>query len=315
MEHRMRDRFSLDQIRTFIAAAEEGSFSAAARKLGRAQSAVSDLVRRLEEELGVELFDRSTRSPRLTEAGKFLLRDARTVGGAVDFLNFRAKGLSEGLEAELCAVIDVYFPFQAITEAAKDFRMTFPATPLRIYVEVLGAATEPVIDGRASLAVVGGPTPLPSGLGGEPLSGVLIVMVASPDHPLASFQGVIPQSELAKHVQLVLTERSNRASQREYSVMSPTNWRLADLYAKHSFLLNGLGWGSMPLHAVERDLAEGRLVRLATPEIPLSGMSVPMSAVYRAAAPPGPAGRWLIERLKSCPRSRLDAPIGDVTNI
>jgi len=297
----MHDRLSLDQIRTFIAAAEEGSFSAAARKLGRAQSAVSDLIRRLEEQLGLVLFDRSSRSPTLTPAGELLLKDARAIGGAVDFLNFRAKGLSQGLEPELCAVIDVYFPFQAITEAAKHFREQFPATPLRLYVEVLGGATEPVLDGRASLAVVGGPAPLPEGLSSESLNGVAIVMVAAPDHPLASIEGVIPQDELAKHVQLVLTERSNRSARQEYGVMSPTTWRLADLYAKHSFLLSGLGWGSMPLHAVERDLAEGRLTRLLTPESPAAGQIVPMSAVYRTTAPPGPAGRWLIERLKGCP--------------
>jgi DNA-binding transcriptional LysR family regulator len=297
----MHDRLSLDQIRTFIAAAEEGSFSAAARKLGRAQSAVSDLVRRLEGQLGLVLFDRSSRSPTLTPAGELLLKDARAIGGAVDFLNFRAKGLSQGLEPELCAVIDVYFPFQAITEAARHFREQFPATPLRLYVEVLGGATEPVLDGRASLAVVGGPAPLPEGLSSESLNGVAIVMVAAPDHPLARIEGVIPQVELAKHVQLVLTERSNRSARQEYGVMSPTTWRLADLYAKHSFLLSGLGWGSMPLHAVERDLAEGRLTRLLTPESPAAGQVVPMSAVYRTTAPPGPAGRWLIERLKGCP--------------
>ncbi|MGO8737649.1 LysR family transcriptional regulator [Rhodoblastus sp.] len=295
----MRDRVSLDQIRTFVAAAEEGSFSAAARKLGRAQSAVSDLIRRLEEELGVALFDRSKRAPRLTAAGSLLLRDARAVGGAVDFLNFRARGLTEGIEPELCAVADVYFPFQTVTEAARDFRLRFPATPLRLYVEVLGAATEPVLDGRASFAVAGGPGPLPPGLVGEPLAGVEIAMVASPDHPLARLKGVIPREELAQHVQLVLTERASRPDSREYSVMSPTTWRLADLSAKHAFLLGGLGWGSMPLHAVARDLAEGRLARLATPEIPVSGAIAPMSIVYRTAAPPGPAGRWLIERLKT----------------
>jgi DNA-binding transcriptional LysR family regulator len=303
----MLDRFSLDQIRTFVAAAEEGGFSAAARKLGRAQSAVSDLIRRLEQELGVTLFDRSSRRPKLTPAGELLLKDARAIGGAVDFLNFRAKGLSQGLEPELCAVIDVYFPFQAITETARDFQNNFPATPLRLYVEVLGGATEPVLDGRASLAVVGGPGPLPCGLISEPLNGVAVVMVAAPDHPLAKIAGIIPPSELARHVQLVLTERSNRSAGQEYNVMSPTTWRLADLYAKHSFLLRGLGWGSMPLHAVERDLKEGRLVRLATSESPPLGQIVPMSAVYRTAAPPGPAGRWLIERLKSCPTRQKGA--------
>jgi DNA-binding transcriptional LysR family regulator len=83
--------------------------------------------------------------------------------------------------------------------------------------------------------------------------------------------------------------------------MSPSTWRLADLFAKHAFLLNGLGWGGMPLHVVERDIADGRLVALTIEEVPAEGLILPMVAVYPAAAPPGPAGRWLIERLKQCP--------------
>ena len=63
----MLDAVTLDQLRTFIAAAEEGSFSAAGRKLRRAQSVVSQTLANLEGQLGVRLFDRSGRYPRLTE--------------------------------------------------------------------------------------------------------------------------------------------------------------------------------------------------------------------------------------------------------
>ena len=295
----MHDGFSLDQIRTFIAAAEEGSFSAAARKLGRAQSAVSDLIRRLEEQTGVALFDRSTRSPTLTPEGKLLLVDARAIREAAAKLNFRARGMRKGVEPELCAVMDVYFPVEAMARAAEDFRNAFPMTPLRLYVEVLGGALAPVLDGRASFAVVGGPTPVPSDCACEPLSSVEIVMVAAPRHPLALLDGPIARENLADHVQLVLTERGSATPGREYGVLSPTTWRLADLYAKHAFLLSGLGWGSMPRHAVARDLDEGRLQILDIRDAPMTGYRAPMSAVYRAASPPGPAGRWLIERLRS----------------
>lgn len=294
----MGDRFSLDQIRIFIAAAEEGSFSAAARKLGRAQSAVSDLIRRLEEDFGVALFDRSGRSPRLTPAGIELLKDARALAKAADFLKSRAKNMASGIEPELVVVVDVYFPFKTITEAAKEFRTLFPMTPLRIYNEVLGGALQPVLEGRAAFAVVGGPLPLPADFASEYLGAVNAIMVAAPEHPLALLDGVIARAELEKHVQLVLTERSRNSAGREYSVLSPSTWRLADLFAKHAFLLNGLGWGSMPLHAVERDLAEGRLKELRIQDFPASGLIAPMSAVYRSATPPGPAGRWLVDRLK-----------------
>jgi DNA-binding transcriptional LysR family regulator len=83
--------------------------------------------------------------------------------------------------------------------------------------------------------------------------------------------------------------------------MSSQTWRLADLFAKHAFLLNGLGWGGMPLHTVERDISDGRLVELSIEDVTSGGLIMPMSAVYPTSAPPGPAGRWLIERLKRCP--------------
>lgn len=296
----MLDGVSLDQLRAFISAADEGSFSAAARRLRRAQSAVSDLVSNLEAQVGVPLFDRSGRYPKLTAQGSVLLADARSVAAGVEGLKARAKGMASGLEPELSAVVDVFFPIEAITEAAKEFRLRFPGTPLRLFVEALGGAFQPVIDGRAGVGVVGPLPVMPPSLTAERLIGVAFVMVAARDHPLASFSGVIPKTELARHVQLVLTDRSKLSEGLEFGVMSPTTWRLGDLFAKHAFLLSGLGWGGMPHHTVKRDVAEGRLVELAIEDVAPDGLILPMSAIYPTASPPGPAGRWLIERLKSC---------------
>jgi DNA-binding transcriptional LysR family regulator len=297
----MLDGLSLDQLRAFIAAVDEGSFSAGARKLHRAQSAVSELVSNLEAQLGVVLFDRSERYPKLIPAGIQLLADARSVVANVDLLKARAKGISRGLESELSAVIDVLFPFEAIAESAKEFRDRFPRTPLRLYVEALGGAYQPVLDGRCSLGVVGSLPIAPDSMTLERLQGLPMIMVAAREHPLALFNGVIPKTELAKHVQLVLTDRSALTVGREFGVLSPLTWRLGDLFAKHAFLLKGLGWGGMPLHAVKQDLSESRLVKLSIEDLVEESLILPMSAVYLTAKPPGPAGRWLIERLKQCP--------------
>jgi DNA-binding transcriptional LysR family regulator len=132
------------------------------------------------------------------------------------------------------------------------------------------------------------------------LQGVHMIMVAAREHPLATVTGVISKAELAKHVQLVLTDSSELSAGREFGVMSPLTWRLGDLFAKHAFLLKGLGWGGMPLHAVRQDLLEGRLRKLSIEDLPEDSLILPMSAVYLTAKPPGPAGRWLIERLKQC---------------
>jgi DNA-binding transcriptional LysR family regulator len=295
------DGVSLDQLRAFIAAVDEGSFSAGARRLHRAQSAISELVSNLEAQIGVVLFDRSERYPKLTPAGVLLVADARSVLANVDLLKARAKGISGGLESELSAVLDVLFPIEAIAESAKEFRDRFPRTPLRLYVEALGGAYKPVLDGRCSLGIVGSLPTAPDSMTLERLQGVNMIMVAAREHPLAMIKGVVPKVELAKHVQLVLTDRSELTVGRDFGVMSPLTWRLGDLFAKHAFLLKGLGWGGMPLHAVKQDLLESRLTKLSIEDLPEEGLILPMSAAYLTAKPPGPAGRWLIERLRQCP--------------
>ena len=125
--------------------------------------------------------------------------------------------------------------------------------------------------------------------------------LVSPRHELAAFLGPIPTSVLARHTQLVLTDRSELSRGREFGVFSPRTWRLADLGAKHEFLRAGLGWGSMPLESVAADLASGALMRITLEDMPPESFVIAMSAVYRTESPPGPAGRWLIDRLKQHP--------------
>jgi DNA-binding transcriptional LysR family regulator len=95
--------------------------------------------------------------------------------------------------------------------------------------------------------------------------------------------------------------------------MSASTWRLADLFAKHHFLLQGLGWGGMPLHAVRKDLEEGRLSALSIEDVPPDGLMLPMSAVWQTKSPPGPAGRWFVDRLKQFPVDTGKVPKPPVT--
>ncbi|UMM07782.1 LysR family transcriptional regulator [Gluconobacter frateurii] len=296
----------MDQLRTFIAASDEGSFSAAARLLHRSQSAVSEMIATLEAQMGVVLFDRTGRYPQLTIAGRVLLADARGVVGNVDFMKARARGMSLGLEPELSVVVDVFFPMDRITAVATGFRERFPHTPLRLYVEALGGVFQPLLDGRANVGIAGPLPGLPSSMSSEALGDIRFMMVASHDHPLARIDGVIPREELARHVQLVLTDRTELSAGRERGVLSPLTWRLADLYAKHHFLLGGLGWGGMPFHTVRADLESGRLVELRIEDISPGGADMPMTVVYPTSEPPGPASRWLIDKLKLCPGEITD---------
>ena len=293
----MLDALSLDQLRVFIAAAETGSFSAAGRKLRRAQSLVSQTVANLEAQLDVQLFDRAKKYPQLTGAGQALLVDAKAVLDRMDGFKARARTMAEGLEPELSAVIDVMYPMAALTKAVGFFRHTYPSTPLLLYVEALGAAVQPVLDGRCRIGVIGSLPIIPENVHSEPLLEVPFVSVVAPHHPLARIRGVVPKKNLLEHVQLVLTDRSTLSEGRSFGVLSTQTWRLADLGAKLEFLKAGFGWGHMPLPAIEDAIARKELVKIRI-EGAAKSTRMPMHAVYRKDAPPGPAGRAFIQQLK-----------------
>ncbi len=293
----MLDAITIDQMRTFIAAVDEGSFSAAGRKLRRAQSAVSQTLANLEGQIGVKLFDRSARYPRLTEEGRSLLVDARAVADNVDGFKARARAMREGLEPELSVAMDVMYPMEALTRAATHSRKTYPHTPLRLYVEVLGGVIKPVLDRKCSIGVIGSLPVVPDELQSEPLSDLPLVTVVSPAHPLATTRGAASVSAVAKQVQLVLTDRTALTEGRDFGVLSPLTWRMADLGAKHAFLRAGLGWGHMPLHMVKADLDSGALVKIRVQGL-ARDLLMPMRVVFRKDAPPGPAARVFITQLK-----------------
>lgn len=286
---------TLDQLHIFIAVVEEGSFGGAARRMGRAISAISYGVAQMEAQLGVTLFDREgSRKPVLTEAGKGLLAEARGVIDEVNGLLAKTRSLHAGLESDVSLVVDVMFPGEATAHVLREFRAMFPTVTLRLHVEAMGAVGACLLDREAVLAI-GGPV-----MGDHPeferqaIGSVELVPVAAPDHPLAAPD--IAPGESRKHLQLVLTDRSKLTEGREFSVLSPQSWRLADLGAKHSLLKEGIGWGNMPRHMVAGDLASGALVELDLPEKP--GDEYRLSALWRRETRPGPATSWLIDAIR-----------------
>lgn len=286
---------TVDQLRTFLAVAEQGSFNQAARKLGRALSVISYGIATLELQLGVKLFDREgSRRPTLTEPGRALLADARSVIDEVDGLMARARSVRQGLETELALAVDVMVPSAVVAAILHDFQVTFPTVNLRLHVEALGAVAALVLERRADLAVAGPDIiDLPE-VQRTAVGSVRLLPVAAPAHPLAQIEDIAP-GEAKRHLQLVLTDRSTLTEGKEFSVVSPRTWRLADLGAKHALLLEGIGWGNMPWHVVAEEVAEGRLVKLDLPENP--PVDYGLHALWRKDVRPGPAASWMLDAL------------------
>jgi DNA-binding transcriptional LysR family regulator len=206
--------------------------------------------------------------------------------------------MREGLEPELSVVIDVVYPIASLTKAVGLFRIKFPHTPLRLHVRALGGVIQQVLDGTCRLGVVGTLPTIPDEIQSQPLLDIAFVSVVAPIHPLASHRGVVSKAEIARHVQLVLTDPTSLSEGKNFGVLSPKTWRLADLGAKHAFLKAGFGWGQMPLHMVDKDLRDGTLVKIRVEGASARSQVLPLHAVHRRHAPPGPAGRSFIDWLR-----------------
>ncbi len=204
------------------------------------------------------------------------------------------------MEAELSIAVSVMIPTAHLTAALAAFLAQFPSVALRLYVEALGGVVARVLDGTCRIGVTGTipSTRLPDVLVCEPAGHVEQLAVTSPAHPLAMRSAPATGDVLREHVQLVLTDRSTLTAGQEVGIAAPETWRVADLSVKHAMLLAGLGWGSLPRHMVEDELAAGRLVLLSTSDVGGTSYGVPLVAIYRRDEPPGPAGRALLGRLK-----------------
>ncbi|MDB4956984.1 MAG: LysR family transcriptional regulator [Myxococcales bacterium] len=295
----MIDGISLDQLRTFLAAVDEGSFSAAGRRLQRAQSVVSQTLANLEGRLGVVLFDRGARLPVLTVEGRALVEMARAVLGTVDGFQARAVELAGGFEPELAIAVDQFFPRDQLTDALAALHATFPETTLRIYSEAMGGPFQYLFDDRCSLAITGSLPTVPPEFSHERFGGVEMIFVVSSRHPLGTMKGPVPEAELRKHVQIVVSDRSKITEGRDFGVIAAHVWKVSDLEIKIACVRAGLGWGAVPLAMVQAELAAGTIVPVEMDGITPTRGTMPMYVVHRIGSPPGRAGRWLIEYLKN----------------
>lgn len=298
----MYPQYSLDQLAAFLTVVDTGSFSAAGRRLGRVQSAVSYAVAQLEEALGSQLFDRSGRVPRLTDAGRRLAAEARLVLAQSRSLAECAAQLREGIEPELRLVVDPIYPQARLVDLVERFQERFPATVLRLDVGLLGDAVEAVRQGHADLGACNLAGTQPPELVVTPLGSVQLVPVCAPGHPLAQGPRPVPEGLLRQARQVVQTQRREERTA-DQGVLATRTWRVTELALKIQLIERGLGWGSLPLDRAEQALAEGRLVRLYPEPWPSEGHVLALHAVSRPAVALGPAGQWVRQALT------LDGPV------
>ncbi|MEN3146274.1 LysR family transcriptional regulator [Neorhizobium sp. IRAMC:178] len=295
---------TLDQLQVFLAVAETGSFSAASRVLNRAQSVVSYTIGNLETQLEVPLFERSgARQPKLTEAGKAMLTDARRIVADLQVMRARAKSIKQGLEAELSVALSVMVPSDAVVEELREFRDRFPSVSLNLNVGELGMVMEMVIAGKADIGIGGSILRQDDALVMQKIGYSFMIPVAAAEHPLAKLGRPLTLADVREEVQMVVTDTSGLTKGRDFNVLSYKTWHVSDIATKHQLIKGGLGWGGLPASVAGRDIMDGTLVALDLEAYEQS--QYPLYAMRKAANPLGPAGRWLVDamerRLSTCP--------------
>lgn len=287
----MLDGLTLDQMRAFVTVADCGSFRAAAIRLSRVQSAISHAVGNLETQLEVEVFDRSGHRPQLTPAGASLLADVRALLIKVDAVRARARGLGQGVELEITVALDPQFPLPVVGHALHALCEPYPSVAFRILSTPLGASFEALLERKCDLAITGTDLINPA-IELETLMTVRRIAVAAPDHPLAQVSNTpLSTTTLADHIQIVGEDPSALTTKRNYGVVSPSRWRVADNLTKKALILSGVGWGSLPLWMIERELRDGDLVRLPIAAFSEGGETTLQTYLaHRVDQPLGPAG-------------------------
>jgi DNA-binding transcriptional LysR family regulator len=299
---------SVHQLLALLAVTEEGSLTGAAKRLGRATSAISYAIDTLERDLGLSLFDRgTTRKPKLTQQGEAIVAEARAVAYSIETLRARVRGFLEELEPEVSLVVDSMLPSDRLTTPLREFNAQFPTVPVRLLVQTLGGVERAVRNGHARIGVGSELHMDITGFRRFDIKGVQLIPVAAPSHPLAKAGEAAPPPA-RDFLQLVLSEQLG-AESRDYGVVSLHTWRIGDLSARHKLLLAGLGWSGMPEPIVRADIESGRLVRLNLPD--WRGGEYALQAVHMTDTPPGPAGRWLIGRLATL-SDGVEAPTQEI---
>jgi DNA-binding transcriptional LysR family regulator len=294
----MIGNLTLDQLRILVTIVDVGSFSAAGRKLHRAQSAISQAVATLEDLQGVVLFDRSGHRPKLAEVGRVLVEQARRVLATATKFEAMAASTRAGLEPELALAIDPLVPTEPLIESIRALNGTYPNLMVNFSTEGLGGSLRRLRRREAALAICMLLPVVPDDIVAFPLMRVHLQAVAAHDHPLAALGRPAERDDLAPHVQLVLSDPVDPRSP-DYGLAGERLWRFVDLGRRLDFLLAGFGWCRMPVHLIAQALAASQLAPITIADDPTPTEGLTIYAAYLREHPPGEAGRWLLNDLRT----------------
>ena len=283
--------WTLERMRHFVAVAEAGSMTQAARDLGKVQSALSTSIGLLEADLNLELFDRSRRALRLTAAGEVMLLEAHALLRQADVLERRALELSQGQPARLEIALDEALPLEPLSLLLKELAARWPALELTVLNGTASEVMAYVAEGRSRIAFQFDRGPAAAQFAQRYIGTVPQAICVARTHSLAR-QGQVSRKELAGHRQLLM-----HIEGAEQAVISPSVWRSDSFYVIADMVADGLGWAILPLNIAEYENLRAKLRQLHCKEMVLPPLAVRM--LWRQGEALPPAVLWMQQRLSA----------------
>jgi len=285
-------RISLDQWSALVAVVEAGGYAAASARLHRTQSTVTYTIKKLEDRLGLKVFELQGRKAVLTPIGQVLYRRGKALLEEASRVEHAASALARGWEPEIRLAVDIIFPTWLLLDCLAAFGRERPDTRIELIESVLGGTEEALTEGRVDLAIGGN---VPGGFLGDALMQVRFVCAAAPTHPLHQLGRTLTLDDLRQHRHLVVRD-SGALRSRSGGWLNEKRWTMTHKATSIRAARMGLGYAWYPEENIREELADGTLVPLPLAE----GREryATLYLVYADAESAGPGTRRLAEILR-----------------
>src|SRR5215813_195379 len=300
-------KISLDQWTTLVSVVESGGYAKAGEALHKSQSTLTYAIQRLEELLGVKVFEIRGRRAVLTPTGEVLYRRGKTLVDEAARLEHAASDLARGWEPEIRLAVEILFPTWLLVQCLGAFSAERPDTRIELYETVLGGTDEALAARRVDFAI--SPN-LPAGFLGAPLMPLRARCVAAPSHPLHRLGRPATLEDLRQHRHIVIRD-SGMQRTRSAAFLNERRWTVSNKATSLHAVLLGFGYAWFTEDAIQGELERGALVPIALREGAERSGSLYLIFADRDAAGPGTLRLADIIRAKvkeECTRVSESAP-------
>ncbi|NJD30520.1 MAG: LysR family transcriptional regulator [Gammaproteobacteria bacterium] len=295
-------RITLDQWNALVAVVEAGGYAQASTRLHRTQSTITYTIKKLEDLLGVKVFEIQGRKAVLTPAGQVLYRRGRALVDEATRLELAAAELARGWEPEIRIAVDIIFPTWLLLQCLATFGDEHPEIRIELIESVLGGTEDALTEGRADLAIGG---VVPGGFLGDPVMQVRFVCAAAPSHPLHALGRTLTLDDLRQHRHLVVRDSGAQRS-RSGGWLNEKRWTVSNKATSIRAACMGLGYAWYPEESIREELDSGALVPLPLEQ----GREryVTLYLIYADRDTAGPGVRRLTEIICAAVRKQESTP-------